>query len=182
MDKDRSRISITQVKTTLNPLEKVKINRNVKVQTHRFDDFFEGFNEIEAVKKIFGKETENVLDELRVEFISRRGYMGVSDVDGHIIISAEYLRHGDLRDIYLDIIHELVHVKQFREGRQLFDRRYGYTDRPTEVEAYRHAVEEAKRIGMTNKEILQYLKTEWMSDENHRKLAETLRIESRNQE
>lgn len=182
MKKDRSRTSITQVKTTLNPTERVTIKRNVKVQTHRFDDFFKGFNEIEAVKEIFGKETEKVLDELRVEFISRRGYMGVSDLDGHIIISAEYLRHGDFRDIYLDIIHELVHVKQFREGRQLFDRRYGYTDRPTEIEAYRYAVEEAKRIGMTKKEILQYLKTEWMSDENHRKLAETLNIKTNKQE
>lgn len=182
MNKDRNRISITQVKTTVNPLERVKIKRNVKVQTHRFDDFFKGFNEIEAVKEIFSKETEKVLDELRVEFISRRGYMGVSDLDGHIIISAEYLRHGDLRDIYLDIIHELVHVKQFREGRKLFDRRYGYTDRPTEIEAYRYAVEEAKRIGMTKKEILQYLKTEWMSDENHRKLAETLNIKTNKQQ
>jgi hypothetical protein len=182
MEKDRSRISTTQLESSLNPLEKVKINRNVKVQTHRFDEFFKGFKEIKAVKEIFGKETEKVLNELRVEFISRRGYMGVSDLDGHIIISAEYLRHGDLRDIYLDIIHELVHVRQFREGRQLFDRRYGYTDRPTEIEAYRYAVEEAKRIGMTEEEILRYLKTEWMSEENHRKLAETLDVKTNKQQ
>ena len=79
------------------------------------------------------------------------------------------------------LIHELVHVRQFREGRQLFDRRYGYTDRPTEIEAYRYAVEEAKRIGMTDEEILRYLKTEWMSEENHRKLAETLNVKTSKQ-
>jgi len=159
-----------------NPLDKVKIRRDVKVQTYRFTDFFKGFDEIETVRRLFGEETKRVLDELRVEFTSRRGYMGVSDLDGHIIISAHYLKQGDLRDIYLDIIHELVHVKQFREGRQLFDRRYGYTERPTEIEAYRYAVEEARNIGMTDKEIFQYLKTEWMSEEDHRKLAEALDV------
>jgi hypothetical protein len=32
--------------------------------------------------------------------------MGVSDEDGHLIINASYLRDGDKREIYLDIIHE----------------------------------------------------------------------------
>jgi len=38
-------------------------------------------------------------------------------------------------------------------------------DRPTEVEAYRYAVQEAKRIGLSAARIRLYLKTEWMSDE-----------------
>jgi len=176
MRQDTEQGSSSHVKANPSPLVRVKIRRDVKVQTHRFNDFFKEFDEIEAVKRIFGEESKKVLDELRVEFISRRGYMGVSDVDGHIIISAQYLKNGELRDIYLDIIHELVHVKQFREGRQLFDRRYGYTDRPTEIEAYSHAVEEARNLGMTDEEISQYLKTEWMTEENHRKLAETLNV------
>ncbi len=178
MEKDKERGPKSEVMTIRNPTEKVKIIRDVDVQTHRFDDFFKGFDELEAVKKIFGDETMKVIDELRVEFISRRGYMGVSDVDGHIIISAPYLKQGDLREIYLDLIHELVHVRQFREGRQLFDRRYGYTDRPTEIEAYRHAVEEARKLGMTEEEISEYLKTEWMTEENHRKLAETIGVKA----
>jgi len=98
-------------------------------------------------------------------------------VDGTIIISADYLTNGDLKDIYLDVIHELVHVKQFREGLRLFDRRYEYTERVTEIEAYRYAVEEARNIGMTEAEIFEYLKTEWISDENHKRLAETLKVE-----
>lgn len=182
MDKETNPRSATQLETTPNPLNKVEIIRDVKVQTHRFDSFFKGFDQLEAVRRIFGEETEKVLDELRVEFISRRGYMGVSDIDGHIIISADYLRHGDLKDIYLDIIHELVHVRQFREGQQLFDRRYGYTDRPTEIEAYRQAVEEARNLGMSDDEILEYLKTEWMTEENHRKLAEMVDIRIDKQE
>lgn len=156
-----------------------KIGKNVKIETFRFVDYFAGFDRVGAVRKIFGNETERTIRELRVEFVSGMGYMGVSDTDGHLIVSAKYLKSGDLRHIYLDIIHELVHVRQFREGLQLFDRRYGYTDRPTEVEAYRHAVEEARRIGMTDDEVFQYLKTEWMSKADHRRLAEDLGIRAR---
>ena len=154
-----------------------KIGIDVRARTHRFVDFFVGFDKVETVRRIFGDETMNVINDLRVEFVSRIGYMGVNDVDGTIIISADYLTNGDLKDIYLDVIHELVHVKQFREGLRLFDRRYEYTERVTEIEAYRYAVEEARNIGMTEAEIFEYLKTEWISDENHKRLAETLKVE-----
>lgn len=36
--------------------------------------------------------------------------MGVSDLDGYLIISAFYLKNGNLIDVYLDIIHEQVNV------------------------------------------------------------------------
>ncbi len=154
----------------------VVIHRNPKIYLKRFNDFFEGFDKVEAVREIFGDATEKVLKELKVEFFSRRGYMGVSNEDGHLMISAEYLRSGDERDIYLDIIHELVHVKQHKNGIELHDPRYGYCDRPTEIEAFGHAVKEARRIGMTDAEIFEYLKTEWMSDEEVKRLASTLNV------
>jgi hypothetical protein len=50
------------------------------------------------------------------------------------------------------------------EGRDLFDPLYDYVDRPTEIEAYRYAVQEAKRIGLSAAEIRMYLKTEMMSN------------------
>jgi len=76
----------------------------------------------------------------------------------------------------LDVIHELVHVKQFMEGKDLFESGYSYVDRPTEVEAYRHAVEEARRLGLNDKRICQYLRTEWMSDEDLKQLADSLNV------
>lgn len=118
-----------------------------------------------------------MLNNLQVEFAGFRGYMGVSDIDGHLIISARYLNNGDLIDIYLDIIHELVHVKQFMEGKKLFDDRYSYVGRPTEIEAYRHAVAEAKRLGLDDSRICQYLKTEWMSEKELKKLTKILSVE-----
>lgn len=117
-----------------------------------------------------------MLSNLRVEFNGRRGYMGVSDIDGHLMISAYYLNEGDMTDIYLDIIHELVHVRQFIDGKELFDGRYDYIERPTEVEAFQHAVEEARNLGLSDERICDYLKTEWMSDDDLKRLAEILHV------
>jgi len=155
---------------------KVKILRNAKASTQPFTDYFEGFEKVDAVRRIFGKETEKVLSDLKVEFTGRRGYMGVSDEDGHLMISANYMNEGDIIDIYLDIIHELVHVRQFMEGKELFDRNFSYVGRPTEVEAFRCAVEEARNLRLNDERICDYLKTEWMSDDDLKQLAETLRV------
>jgi hypothetical protein len=86
------------------------------------------------------------------------------------------LNNGDRLDIYLDLIHELVHVKQFMDGRELFDVHYSYTERPTEVEAYRHTVEEARRLGLNDARICQYLKTEWISDQDLKRLANAVGV------
>ena len=144
--------------------------------TKPFTDYFKGFEKVGAVKEIFGKRTESVLQNLRVELTPLGGYMRVSDDDGHLIVSSRYLNKGDKIDIYLDVIHELVHVSQFMEGKQLFDVHYGYTERPTEIEAYRHAVEEARRLGLSDQRICQYLKTEWMSVYDLKKLARILKV------
>jgi hypothetical protein len=111
-----------------------------------------------------------------VEFAGTRGYMGVNNLDGHILIGANYLKEGDIVDIYLDIIHELVHVRQFMEGKELFDDNFSYTERPTEIEAYRHTIEEARRLGLKDDRICQYLKTEWMTDADVKRLAKTLKV------
>ncbi len=154
----------------------VKIPRNVKIATYPFIEYFKGFENIGAVREVFGEETEKVLGNLKVEFAGIRGYMGVSETDGHLIIGARYLNEGSMVDIYLDVIHELVHVKQFMEGKELFDSDYAYIERPTEVEAYRHAVREARRLGMTDEGICEYLKTEWMSDDDLQRLAKTVGV------
>lgn len=155
---------------------KVKILRNVSVPTYPFTDYFKGFEDVEAVRLIFGEKTEEVLRRLKIEFNSGRGYMGVSDEDGHLRVSANYLNNGDLVDIYLDIIHELVHVKQFMEGKNLFDENFRYVDRPTEIEAYRHAVDEARNLGMSDEQILEYLQTGRRSEEDLNRLARALNV------
>jgi hypothetical protein len=154
----------------------VRIRRNAEVVLHPFTKYFQGFEAVEAVRRLFGDETEEVLKNLKVEFNSGRGYMGVSSEDGHLRVSAYYLNTGDLTDIYLDIIHELVHVKQFLDGRNLRDRNFTYVDRPTEVEAFRYAVAEARRIGLNDHQILDYLRTERMSNEILHRLAKAVNV------
>jgi len=110
-----------------------------------------------------------------VEFFSFKfGYMGVSDVDGHILISTHHLNNSDFRVLYLDVVHELVHVKQFMDGKQLFSSEFEYVDSPIEIEAYIHTVKEARRIGMSDEEIKEYLKVEWIDDEAHKRLVESV--------
>lgn len=158
-------------------LPDVEIPGNVPIAIHAFTDFFKGFDKVPAVVETFGGETGKVLAELKVEFFSSKfGYMGVNDEDGHLVISAYYLREGELISKYLDVIHELVHVKQFRDGRPLFDESYEYHERPTELEAYKHAVKEARRLGMSDDEIFEYLKVDWMSPTEVRKLARNVGV------
>jgi len=161
----------------MDPQLKVTIPRDVSTVTYRFTDYFKGFEKVEAIRRIFGEKTDEVLRNLRVEFAGWRGYMGVSDIDGHLIASAYYMRTGDSIEIYLDVIHELVHVRQYMEGKKLFDDRFTYTKRPTEIEAYRCAVEEARRLGLSDERICKYLKTEWMSTGELKRLARTLNVE-----
>jgi hypothetical protein len=158
-------------------LPNVQIPREVPTSRHRFLDYFKGFEKAQAVRETFGDETDKALEELKVEFFDPKfGYMGVSDEDGHLLASADYLKNGNWRDIYLDVVHELVHVKQFSEGKDLFDQNFEYVDRPTELEAYRHTVKEAKRIGMSDDEIFEYLKVTWLSEPEVKRLARNVGV------
>lgn len=148
----------------------------LSVSTHRFTDYFTGMEKVQAVREIFGEATDRVLRNLKIDFTWIGGYMSVNSANGHLMISSKYLNDGDRVDIYLDLIHELVHVKQLMEGKELFDFHYSYATRPTEVEAYRAAVQEARRLGLNDERICNYLKTEWMSDADLRQLAKTVNV------
>ncbi len=146
-----------------------------RTSTGMFTDYFQGFERSAAVRGIFGDSTQEVLGNLKVEFVWF-GYMGVDNNDGHLMVNGRYLNTGDKKEIYLDVVHELCHVKQWMEGKELFDSNYDYVDRPTEVEAYRYAVLEAKRLGMSDKRIMAYLKTEWISPQDLKRLIKNMNV------
>jgi hypothetical protein len=145
-------------------IERSRVPRQV---LHPFTDYFKGFENVGAVRAVFGSETESVLRKLRLAFVSnRRMYMGIRDQDGNIGVGAFHLENSDQRTLYLDVVHELFHVKQFMDNKKWFreehqkfmgDRGLYYAS-PLEVPAYYHTVKEAKRIGMSEKQIVQYLK------------------------
>jgi hypothetical protein len=156
---------------------KVEIERDAPVTLHPFTEYFRGFENVKAVRSLFGRKTAEILGNLKVEFFSAKfGYMSVSDEDGHLLVSAHHLKNSEFRILYLDVVHELFHVKQFMEGKKLFPEEYEYVDSPIEVPAYEFTVEEARRIGMGRDEIIEYLKVEWVSEEQHLRLLKTLRV------
>lgn len=156
----------------------VCITRGAPPGFHPFLHIFGGFERLEAVKSIFGPRTVKILDNLWVEIAPGRGYMRINDEKGSIVINAKYLKEGNEVDVYLDVIHELVHIRQHHEGKELWDRKYEYIDRPTEIEAYRMAVDEARRLGLTEEQVEQYLKVEWISDEHFRRFLHNVGVKT----
>jgi len=158
----------------------VVIDRNLKVDKYPFSDVFKGFEHNPALKSVFGKELPDILKSTYVVIDPREGYLHVDNERGWIYISQPYLRSADERYLYLDLIHELVHVKQFRQGLELYDWEYSYFERPTEVEAYKVTVDEARRIGMNDQEIADYLKVEWVEEDEIRSFLRRMKIKPKN--
>jgi hypothetical protein len=154
----------------------VCIERNAPVGLSPFLRVFGGFEKIEAVRAIFGEKTGDVLGGLTVEITDGRGYLRINDERGSIVVNARYLKDGSEVHIYLDVIHELVHIRQHKEGKELWDEKYKYVDRPTELEAYEVAVDEARRLGMTEDEVVDYLKVEWVSQEDFKRFLKNLGV------
>ena len=156
-------------------LPDVQIHREAKVHLYPFSDYFEGFDQVPIIRRLFGEKTDHVLHNLKVEFYSAKfGYMAVSDEDGHLLISAYHLRTADPAILYLDVVHELHHVKQFMDGKELFLNDFEYVDSPIEIEAYLGTVDEARRIGFSDDQIMEYLKIEWITEDQMKRLVERM--------
>ncbi len=156
----------------------IEIRRDLELGEYKFPEVFRGFDTVDAVKAIFGRKTKEVLDGIKVVLVLRRGYMHIDGETGDFHVSRPYLEEADARYIYLDVIHELVHIRQFHEGKELFDERYEYVDRPTEIEAYRATLKEAKRIGYEGEELVEYLKVDWVSDVDFKRFLELLGVKA----
>jgi hypothetical protein len=140
---------------------------------------FNGLQDAQPLKKCIRRRSllRRILEETEVTLTANgTRYMHVDDKDGSLVVGLKYLRIADERYLYLDIIHELVHVKQHLDGKELFDEEYSYADRPTEIEAYQYTIEEARRIGMTEEEIAEYLYVEWMTRREFARMLETLGV------
>jgi hypothetical protein len=87
-----------------------------------------------------------------------------------IVLAEEYYRTGSDVDLYMDMLHELTHIRQHHEGLDLWDERYAYVDRPTEIEGYAVAVEEGRRLGMDDEDVIEHLTNPWMDEEDVQRL------------
>jgi len=157
-----------------------RVNRDLPQGRYLLHEVFSGLERVEPLKRCVGSVTalNRILEQTQVTLAAEDGYMYVNDEDGSLVVGLDYLKSGDSKHLYLDVIHELVHVKQFLQGKNLFDDSYGYVDRPTEIEAYRCCVEEGRRIGMSEDAIAEYLYVEWITRRDHAKLLKTLGVDA----
>jgi hypothetical protein len=145
---------------------------------YRLLEVFTGLEDAESLHTYVGnsKQLRHILEKTDVTLSQDTSYMYVNDVDGSLVVGLEYLRTADAHYLYLDAVHELVHIKQYVDGRELFDENYSYVDRPTEVEAYQCTVKEARKMGMADDDIAEFLYVEWITRKEHARLLKTLGV------
>jgi hypothetical protein len=97
------------------------------------------------------------------------------DVDC-IVVGESHLRESPEITLFMDIFHELCHIRQRHTGEELFDRPESYVRRPTELAAYRFVVEEARRLGVDEAFLQDYLQVEWVSEEDHLELLDAMGV------
>ncbi|MCI4368428.1 MAG: hypothetical protein L3K09_02550 [Thermoplasmata archaeon] len=108
--------------------------------------------------------------------LRRRWKPVVSPGTDTIVIGESHLRESPALILFLDIFHELCHIRQRHAGMELFDRNESYVRRPTEVEAYRFVVVEARKLGVSDEVLREYLKVEWITDAEYLELLNELEV------
>lgn len=156
-----------------------RIDRGRGPGQYLLEDLFADIRAYPILNVIFGdaEQVGRVVAQTRVYVIEHPHEMFVDNADGSITIGLAHLQQASDEYLYLDIIHELCHVKQHMEGLDLYDRSKSYVDRETEIEAYRITVQEARRIGLTDEAIACYLHVSWITPVEHERLAGYLGVE-----
>ncbi len=155
-----------------------RINRGLEPGQYRLEEVFADVRACDALCSLFADphEVDRIIERTQVFVADRPGEMFVDNDDGSITVGLMHLRTASDAVLYLDIIHELCHVKQHLEGRDLYDREKPYVDRETEIEAYLVTVQEARRIGLTDEAITNYLRVSWITPEEHRRLVRRMGV------
>ncbi len=94
-----------------------------------------------------------------------------------IVVGRRHLVESPSITLYMDIYHEFFHILQREDGRELWDDAYDYVDSPTELEAYRFSLAEARRLGVPDSFLRHYLEVEWVSPADHLRLLKNLGVE-----
>jgi len=155
-----------------------RINRCLEAGQYGLADVFADIGTYGILSAIFPdrEELDRALACTRIFLVDLPHEMFVDNDEGFITIGLTHLRTAPEEFLYLDIIHELCHVRQHFQGRDLYDRTHSYVDRDTEIEAYRVTVQEARRIGLDDDAIADYLRVAWITPEDHRRLARSLNV------
>jgi hypothetical protein len=158
-----------------------KARRNTSLGEYRFTHVFIGVENSPTLLRVFGSQRTmlKIIHHLKLRVIDSDWGIWLDYNTSSICVGSKYLAMAKSAYLYLDVVHVLVHVKQFLDGKELFDQTFEYVDRPTEIEAYRYTVEEAKRLGMTEDDILKYLRVDAVDDSELGRLIEKIGVRRR---
>jgi len=138
--------------------------------TYDYLEIFPRAAESPAMARVCGDDLDKLLTTSKVNLADGPGFAYVDVETPCIVLAHPYYQDGDALDLYLDMLHELTHLRQLRDGADLWDERYAYVDRITEVEGYAVAVEEGRRLGMGDAEIFAHLHNPWMTQQDVERL------------
>lgn len=152
------------------------LKRGLPAGLHRYLDVFPGANHSPGLRRIEPDDAKRaaLLRDAKLVIHASAGFAYVDVETPAIVLGEGYYQTGSDLDLYLDMLHELTHIRQHDEGRDLWDERYAYVDRPTEIEGYAVAVEEGRRLGMTDADVTEHLTNPWMDDEDVARLERSI--------
>jgi hypothetical protein len=108
------------------------------------------------------------------------GFRMVESREDEIVVARGHLANSPSMDLYLDVIHEFLHILQRRQGRTLWlGAKVPYVDRPTEVEAYAFSVAEARRLGVPDSYLRKYLEVTWVGKSDYLRLLRHLGVSAK---
>jgi hypothetical protein len=150
------------------------IRHNLSVGTYKLTNVVDGLENSVALNKIYRSELEGVMNTTLVDVVSKPWQIWVDRGSKRIRVNKDYLSETDSGTLYLDFVHEMVHLWQIDEGKNVFDQSVSYVDKPTEIEAYRYTIEDAKQIGFNTINIIDYLNVRWIDNEEHQRLVKAV--------
>ena len=177
------------------PPEEFRIARDLPAGRHALLKAFPGLDRLPIAEKVEpdAKLRVRLFRDTEVELVPADLWMYVAprefppdargrwkpvvspDVDC-IVVGRGHLADSPAMMLYMDIYHELCHVRQRRDGANLWEPGVSYVRRWTELEAYRVVVEDARTRGASEAFLRDYLKVEWITAAEHRELLRTLGV------
>jgi hypothetical protein len=157
--------------------EYARVVRGLPCGDHPYRKLLPRIDESPVRRRIETSKTAFVrlVDDAVVRIKKReRGYCYVDVLVPAVTVSEHYYRKGNGLDLYLDLAHELTHLRQHLEGENIWEHSIPYVDRPTEIEGYAVAIEEGRRLGMTEAVITNHLSNPWMSKEEIARLRNNI--------
>jgi len=150
--------------------------RLAKLKKNKILSVYELFINLEdsfTLKKIIPNKNKRIkfLKEQKIKFDSKEKWPNVLNPK-YISFPYNYV-HTDVKELYLDILHELTHCFQRKVENINFKKQimqFEYYENPKELEAYRLGWIQAKKIGMTKKEFTNYLIGNNFLNKNEKKL------------